>query len=204
MNNSIENLLRNILKRVAPSYEILKRPNSDKSISAESANKIDIYQEYVRLLSEKLFIKNRKIEEISRIEREASAASDNKLYILDLQEQVVQLQTECMDLEIEIIAKKYYSTIYTERLTEYKNKQVQIHNESKKYFKIYIDAASTIITLDNVSPKDKQILSGIVSQYYKGIDDIEVSNQLFIQLKGHVQRIDNMLGKQDTVRDIKV
>lgn len=204
MNNSIENLLRNILKKVNPNYEILKKSQQDKNITVESANKIDIYQEYVRLLSEKLYIKNRKIEELTRIEKEAKAASaDNKLYILDIQEQVIQLQTECMDLEIEIMAKKYYTNVYTERMTEYKNRQQQIYDESKKHFKKYIDVASNIISLNHVSQKDKQILSGIISKYYNGINDIEASNQMFIQLKDHIHRIDSMLNRQDKVTEAK-
>jgi len=101
------------------------------------------------------------------------------------------------------MAKKYYTNVYTERMTEYKNRQQQIYDESKKHFKKYIDVASNIISLNHVSQKDKQILSGIISKYYNGINDIEASNQMFIQLKDHIHRIDSMLNRQDKVTEAK-
>jgi len=191
MNKGIENLVRGILKTVAPNYEIVKFNNAER-MDTDSANKIDIYELYVTKLMQKIQLINQEVEQLNELIKSEESVG---LYKIQLQKQVVDLELELMNLEVELLAKKYYISTYNSRIEIFKEKQKKIYEESKKDFDDFIKCASSLITIDAVSKKDKEMLSGIISKYHSGLKDIEVSNQLYLKLRGHVIRINNELNK---------
>jgi hypothetical protein len=191
MDKSIENLLRALLKKVAPDVELPHTKNGQR-IDIESANKVDIYNNYISLLQEQVFVKHKRIQLLqSQINEQMPDAERYK--ILD---DILDLKKQALDLDIEIQAKKYYTEIYTNRITHYAKVQEEIYKKAKVEISQLLEKAHKYMTLNKgVTDKQKKQLSGITHQLHTGVDSVAKFNQLYAELKDLINIIQNELNK---------
>jgi hypothetical protein len=160
--------------------------NRPVDIQLEFENKLDFYSAYVDKLKLQCTIKR---DIILKLRTRANSPVIQSLERLRIEEEVIEREIELMNIEIEIAAKNYYQSVFAERVSYYEKTQKEISEKAELEMNDLIVECKTVLSIDSVSDKTKDIISGLLLSVDNGFANDTERNNVYLRIKDVLSKI---------------
>jgi hypothetical protein len=175
---SVELLIKAV-QLLEPNLKVYSNDFGDLVLQAE--NKVNWYRATANKMKERIRIKKEKILVIN--EMLATEEYENNLQRLDLKDRCFDEQLQIDDIEMDIAAKDFYSSMYVFRIKNSEREQKEVSKEAELLMADYVQIAEMTLNDNNLSQTNRAMLHGLLGVIHKGLPTVAARNSVYGELR---------------------
>lgn len=181
--------MRNIKNLVVDTIgKLFKNDNVTRS---SFKDKVDTYEHISKLLRKRADIKIAIIKNLN--DKLNNKDYNDELEGLRLVEEIVQAELEMIDIEVEIEAKNFYTSTYSNMARYFEETQQRVSAEADIHLGRIVGELKSFSDNPLVDDKKRAIAHGLISRFYGGIRTTKEKNALYLEMKDALKIIESSI-----------